>query len=102
MEKINSGIYAIFGTERKDVITEATAQEFRDWMKGKGFDIDFMSDASLSGEFFGFDRKPFLQWQMRCAFIKDAEVMGVVVYRVKDQWNAFMNKFREETERLYG
>lgn len=50
---MKSGILARFGSENKDVITEATAQEFRDWLAIKGLNIGFMSDDTLNGLFMG-------------------------------------------------
>lgn len=97
-----SGIYAIFGTERKDLITEATAQEFRNWMALKGLNISFMSDETLNGDFMG-RRAPFRQWEIRMAFIKDAETYhGITVYREKEAWEAFVAKYEEEAHRHYG
>ena len=96
-----SGIYARFGTERKDLITEATAQEFRDWMAVKGFNISFMSDGTLNGDFFGVSSS-FWQWQIRLAFIQDVEAKGVTVYREKKTWEAFVAKYEEEARRHYG
>lgn len=98
---MKSGIYARFGAENKDLITEATAQEFRDWMAVKGLNISFISDDTLNGLF--LDRIiPFLQWEIRLAFIKDAEAQGITVYKKKDDWEAFKVAYQEEGERYYG
>lgn len=96
-----SGIYARFGTERKDLITEATAQEFRNWMALKGFNISFMSDETLNGNFMG-RCEPFRQWEIRLAFIKDADAHGVTVYREKEAWETFVARYTEEARRHYG
>ena len=101
MEIVKSGIYATFGTEKKDLITEATAQEFKDWMAIKGLNISFMSDGSLNGEFFE-GHVPFLQWELRAAFIMDAEAKGISVDRNKDEWEAFLVTYREEILSRYG
>jgi hypothetical protein len=92
-----SGIYAKFGTERKDLITEATAEEFRRWFAIKGMDISFMSDETLNGDFMG-QREPFRQWEIRLAFIIDAEAYhGITVYREKEAWEAFVSQYTEES-----
>lgn len=98
---MRSGIYASFGTENKDVVTEATAQEFRDWLAIKGLNISFISDETLNG-FFMVRQEPFLQWEIRLAFIRDAEAKGITVYKEKDEWEAFKVAFQEEAERRYG
>lgn len=95
---MKSGILARFGSENKDVITEATAQEFRDWMASKGLNISYMSDGTLNGSFMGH-QQPFRQWAIRLAFIKDAEAQGITVYKVKDEWEAFKIAYQEEGER---
>lgn len=98
---MKSGIYARFGTENKDLVTEATAQEFRDWLAGKGLNISFISDETLNGLF--LERKrPFLQWEIRLAFILDAEANGITVSKKKDEWEAFKVAFQEEAGRYYG
>lgn len=99
MEQIRSGFYATFGTERKDLITEATAQEFRDWVAIKGFNIDFISDMTLNGE---HGRKPLSQWEIRLAFIMDIENSGAVVERDEKDWSGFLEKYSSEAKRLYG
>ena len=98
---MKSGIYASFGTENKDVVTEATAQEFRDWLAVKGLNISFISDETLNG-FFIVRQEPFLQWGMRLAFIRDAEAKGITVYKKKDEWEAFKVAYQREAERRYG
>jgi len=98
---VKSGIYARFGTENKDVVTEATAQEFRDWLAVKGLNISFISDETLNG-FFMVRQEPFLQWEIRLAFIRDAEAKGITVYREKDEWEAFKVAYQEEANRRYG
>jgi hypothetical protein len=98
---MNSGIYARFGTERKDVITEATAKEFRDWMALLGLNLDFMSDDTLNGEFMG-RQVPFLQWEIRTAFISDAQAKGITIYREPGEWDAFVEAYRQEAEKRYG
>ena len=98
---MQSGIYARFGSESKDLVTEATAQEFRDWLAVRGLNISFMSDGTLNGEFMG-EQEPFRQWEIRLAFIKDAEAHGITVYRDKDEWEAFKVAYREEALRRYG
>ena len=98
---MKSGIYARFGTENKDVVTEATAPEFRDWLAIKGLNIIFISDGTLNGEFMG-ERVPFLQWEIRAAFIVDAEAKGVTTYRVKEDWEAFTEAYEQEAKRRYG
>jgi len=100
-KKVQSGIYARFGSERKDLVTEATAQEFRDWMAVKGLNISFMSDETLNGDFMG-EQEPFRQWEIRLAFIKDAEAHGITVYKYKDEWEAFKVAYLEEAHRRYG
>ncbi|MBA7642111.1 hypothetical protein ES703_49797 [subsurface metagenome] len=95
---MRSGILARFGSENKDVITEATAQEFRDWLAAKGLNISYMSDGTLNGSFMG-RQEPFRQWAIRLAFIKDAEAQGITVYKVKDEWEAFKIAYQEEGER---
>lgn len=98
---MNSGIYAQFGSERKDLITEATAQEFRDWMAIRGFNISFMSDDTLNGNF--RERPdPFRQWEIRCAFIADIQAKGVIVYRDKEEWDTFAKAYEEEATKRYG
>ena len=98
---MKSGIYARFGAENKDVVTEATAQEFRNWLALKGLNISFMSDGTLNGNFMG-RQEPFRQWEIRTAFIRDAEAKGITVYKVKDDWEAFRASYRKEAERRYG
>ena len=98
---MKSGIYARFGTENKDVVTEATAQEFRDWLTLKGLNISFMSDSTLNGEFMG-RQEPLHQWGIRTAFITDAEVQGITVDKAKDEWEAFCAAYQKEAERRYG
>ncbi len=98
---MKSGIYARFGTENKDVVTEATAQEFRDWLAIKGLNISFMSDGTLNGFFMG-RREPFRQWEIRTAFIRDAKAKGITVSKVKDEWEAFCAAYHQEAERRYG
>jgi len=98
---MRSGIYAKFGPEIKDVITEATAQEFKDWLAIKGLNISFMSDDTLNG-FFMERQEPFWQWEMRTAFIRDAEAKGITVYKVVDDWEAFRAAYLEEAQRRYG
>ncbi|KKN87015.1 hypothetical protein LCGC14_0262840 [marine sediment metagenome] len=94
---MRSGIYARFGPEKKDLITEATAQEFREWMAIKGLDISFMSDDTLNGVFAG-RQKPFRQWEIRTAFIRDVEGKGITVYKVRDDWEAFKAAYHEEAQ----
>ena len=98
---MRSGIYARFGAENKDVITEATAQEFKDWLAIRGLNISFMSDDTLNG-FFMERQEPFRQWEIRTAFIRDAEAKGITVYKVKDDWEAFKASYLEEAQRRYG
>ena len=98
---MRSGIYARFGPENKDVITEATAQEFKDWLAIKGLNISFMSDGTLNGSFMG-RQEPFRQWEIRLAFIRDAEAKGITVYKVKDDWEDFKASYLEESQRRYG
>jgi len=98
---VKSGIYARFGSENKDLITEATAQEFRDWFAIKGLNISFMSDTTLNG-FFMEKRDTFRQWEIRTAFIRDAEAKGITIYKVKDEWTAFLEAYSKEAERRYG
>ena len=98
---MKSGIYARFGSENKDVITEATAQEFKDWLAIKGFNISFMSDETLNGFFMG-QQEPFRQWEMRTALTRDAQAKGITIYKVKDEWEAFCEAYRKEAERRYG
>jgi len=86
---VQSGIYAKFGAENKDLITEATAQEFKDWLAIKGLNISFMSEDTLNG-FFMERQEPFRQWEIRLAFIRDAEAHGIIVYKNKDEWEAFL------------
>ena len=98
---MQSGIYARFGAENKDVIIEATAQEFKNWLAIKGLNISFMSDDTLNG-FFMERQEPFRQWEIRTAFIRDAEAKGITVYKVKDDWEAFKASYLEEAQRRYG
>lgn len=98
---MKSGIYAKFGTVNKDVISEATAQEFRDWMAIKGLNIGFMSDETLDGWFMG-RQVPWRQWEIRIAFISDAQAIGITVDRDKDAWEAFLAAYQEEVTRHYG
>ncbi len=98
---MRSGIYARFGAVNKDVITEATAQEFRDWLAIKGLNISFMSDGTLNG-FFMERQEPFRQWEIRTAFIRDAEAKGITVYKVRDDWEAFKEAYQKEAQRRYG
>ena len=57
------------GTENKDLITECTAQEFRNWMKENGMDIDFISDRSLNADDLKFRHR------LRYAFILDLKAL---------------------------
>ncbi len=98
---MKSGIYARIGTGNKDVVTEATAQEFRDWFALKGLNISFMSDDTLNGLFMG-RQEPFRQWEIRTAFIRDAEAQGITVYKAKDEWKAFCATYQKEAEHRYG
>lgn len=98
---MQSGIYARFGPERKDLITEATAQEFKDWMAMKGLNISFMSDDTLNGNFMG-RQEPFRQWEMRIALIRDAEALGITVYKETNDWEAFLAAYQEEAQRRFG
>lgn len=98
---MRSGIYVRFGTENKDVVTEATAQQFKDWLAIKGLNISFMSDETLNGSFME-RQEPFRQWEIRLAFIRDAEAKGITVYKEKDEWEAFKVAFLEEAYRRYG
>lgn len=94
---MKSGIYVRIGTKNKDLITECTAQEFKDWAKSKGFDIDFMSDYTLSDQGHRIDiRLPF-QYVIRNALIKDFEVKGLMVCRVRDEWDAFVKFWVENS-----
>ncbi len=98
---MRSGIYARFGAENKDVIIEATAQEFKDWLAIRGLNISFMSDDTLNGFFVG-RQEPFRQWEIRTAFIRDAEAKGITVYKARDDWEAFKAVFQEEAQHRYG
>lgn len=98
---MKSGIYARFGVENKDVITEATAQEFKDWLSIKGLNISFMSDETLNGFFMGH-QDPFRQWEIRTAFIRDTQAKGITIYKVKDEWEAFVKAYQKEAEHRYG
>lgn len=95
--KMKSGIYARIGAETKDLITECTAREFKDWAKSRGFDVDFMSDETLSDQKhrIGF-RFPF-QYAIRNALIHDFEDQGLVVCRVRDEWDAFAKFWAENS-----
>ena len=104
MDLVNSGIYARIGTENKDLITECTVQEFRDWARSKGLDLWFMRDSTLDGlsgcnigEF-----GEFYKWQIRCAVVADLEAMGVSVYKVNDEWQKFSEDYTKEHKRLFG
>lgn len=105
---MKSGIYAKFGpqngdgeSETKDMITEATAQQFKDWLGTKGMNISFMSDDTLNGVL--IDRRgPFMQWQIRCAFIADAGRKGIVIEKVKVDWDAFAAEYEKEANKHYG
>jgi len=95
--KMKSGIYARVGAKNKDLITECTAQEFKDWAKSGGFDIDFMSDETLSDQEHRIDiRFPF-QYVIRNSLIRDFEARGLVVYRVKDEWDKFVEFWVENS-----
>lgn len=86
---MKSGIYIRIGTETKDLITECTAREFKDWARSKGFDIGFMSDETLSDQEHRIGiRFPF-QYVIRNALIRDFEAQGLDVCRVRDEWEAF-------------
>ena len=62
----------------KDLITECSAQEFRDFTKEKGMDLTFMSDRTLNGEKLeGLDE--LFRWEIRSAFIMDLEARGVKI-----------------------
>ena len=98
---MQSGIYARFGAENKDLITEATAQEFKDWLAIKGLNISFISEDTLNG-FFMERQEAFRQWEIRLAFIKDAEAHGITVYKKKDEWEAFLVAYQAEALRRYG
>lgn len=98
---MRSGIYARFGTENKDVVTEVTAQEFKDWLAIRGLNISFMSDGTLNGSFME-RQEPFRQWEIRLAFIRDAEAKGITVYKKEDEWEAFKVAYQEEALRRYG
>jgi hypothetical protein len=98
---MKSGIYARFGSENKDLITEATAQEFRDWFAVKGLNLSFMSDDSLNGLFLD-ERKPFLQWELRTAFVADAERQGITIYKNKEEWAAFLKELAKKAKEHYG
>lgn len=98
---MKSGIYAAFGSERKDLITEATAQEFKDWMAVLGFNISFMSDDTLNGNFMG-RQQAFSQWEIRCAFIADVKAKGVTVNRDEGEWEAFTKVYEKKANRHYG
>ena len=98
---MESGIYARFGAENKDLITEATAQEFKDWLAIKGLNISFMSEDTLNG-FFMERQEAFRQWEIRLAFIRDAEAHGIIVCKKKDEWEAFLVAYQEEALRRYG
>lgn len=98
---MKSGIYARFGSEIKDVITEATAEEFRNWLAIKGLNISFLSNETLDG-FFLEKRQPFRQWEIRMALIMDAQAKGITIYKVKEDWEAFIKAYQEEVQKLYG
>ncbi|TET41780.1 MAG: hypothetical protein E3J66_04820 [Dehalococcoidia bacterium] len=98
---VQSGIYTRFGAENKDVITEATAQEFKNWLAIIGLNISFMSDETLNGWFME-RQEPFRQWEIRTAFIRDAEAKGITVYKAKDEWEAFCAAYQKEAEQRYG
>lgn len=98
---MKSGIYARFGVENKDVITEATAQEFKDWLAIKGLNISFMSDETLNG-FFMEHQDPFRQWEIRTALIRDAQAKGITIYKLKDEWESFVKAYQKEAEHRYG
>ncbi len=98
---MRSGIYARFGTENKDLVTEATAQEFKDWLAIRGLNISFVSDGTLNGSFM-LCQEPFRQWEIRLAFIRDAEAKGITIYKEKDEWEAFKVAYQEEALRRYG
>lgn len=98
---MKSGIYARFGTVDKDVITEATAQEFKNWLAVKGLNTGFMSDDTLNGMFMG-RQVPWRQWEIRLAFISDAQAKGIMVDREKEAWEAFLTAYEKEVTRHYG
>lgn len=98
---MKSGIYARFGNVNKDVITEATAQEFKDWLAVKGLNINYMSDDTLNGWFMR-QQVPWRQWEIRIAFISDAQAKGITVDREKEAWESFLAAYQEEVTRHYG
>ena len=98
---MQSGIYARLGSEKKDLITEATAREFRDWFLERGLDISFMSDETLNGCPMG-RQEPFRQWEIRSAFIRDAEGHGIIVQKLVYEWENFKAAYEEEAQRRYG
>lgn len=98
---MNSGIYSRVGSENKDMITEATAQEFKDWMASLGLNISFMRDKILDGYFYE-KQEPFRQWQIRCAFVADAQAKGITIYKLKSEWEDFVKAYEEEATNRYG
>lgn len=98
---MKSGIYARFGSENKDMVTEATAQEFKTWFAILGLNISFMSDDTLNGFFMG-EQDPFRQWEIRTALIRDAQAKGITIYKMKEEWEAFVKAYSKEAERRYG
>jgi PHP family Zn ribbon phosphoesterase len=98
---LKSGIYARFGSENKDVVTEASAEEFKNWLAIKGLNISFMSNETLDG-FFLKKRDPFRQLEIRMAFIMDAQAKGITIYKVKEDWEAFIKAYQEEVQKFYG
>ncbi len=88
---MKSGYLIRVGTENKDLITECTAQEFRDWMKEKGFPIDFISDRTLDAEELSF------RYRIRYAFLLDLQTnTGIKLVRVKDDYETFIAALKQE------
>uniref|UniRef100_A0A6M3LV30 Uncharacterized protein n=1 Tax=viral metagenome TaxID=1070528 RepID=A0A6M3LV30_9ZZZZ len=54
-------------SDDKYLITECSAQEFRDWMRENGLNIDFISDRTLDAEDLKF------RHDVRRAFLLDLE-----------------------------
>ncbi len=82
---MKSGYLIRVGVENKDLITECTAQEFRDWMKEKGLPIDFISDRTLDAEELSF------RYRIRYAFLLDLQTkIGIKLARVKDDYETFI------------
>lgn len=88
-----SGIYIRVGPRNIDLVTQASAQQFKEWMEGKGISIDFMGEDALNGKRHG----EIFSHRLRCAFIQDVEAnKGFKAVRVVEEWNRFTKALSKE------